>query len=1299
MTTATAVFAAPAPTAAIPDALGITPADLDKMALDPQSWQLQRDMSWGDFKPNPAIDWYKDLNPASLNSSKFAWDNNPNRPIVGGLLMFQYLDRKFISSQPVGSDPLGYYAMNQKYADPDAKGFTFNPVIDVYQLFADEEGISREALVTKYTTGENGPDAKGLTALDKKFAQWWADFLNKPSAINNFTGICEYWRENSYGKWDVVLRPSGPYTIPYFEFETMGGYDMSSGYQTYRDIPPSFRRGATGAANADNNFAFDTIAHAIARANGDFDGLDFFFLLHAGYDESGVWQEFGQAQFPSRKDIPYELGPGPRMMQVEEFFTENPEYLEIYAQRYANHYRPQFWADELKKYKESEPGAYVFKLSQEDWDWVNGYNDQTQKNTRYVNYTAWVAAIGEWSHAVSTVDVQYEDPVTGQTKTRTIRRSTQGENDAMATFAHEFCHISVVADNYGNAWTGAANPFTEPWDIVSRGSFAGPFGDHARWMVPGVEAGTVPTHLMQYLKNIHQEYNDAGEVLEVKVEDLANGVPVVADIVPRNIPLANDFYPGLAAYGLIPGDYYKSLKLDFAYNLTGDWADKNPTATRGFVNTSGKRATNIYVEVVDQSGYDSFTHDYGVLLSRAYDNPRRTYTGGTSPSHQVIDSHLYDIAMIDYTLGDKIEDYATYPIAHATQLADATFKAGVSYTDTGYYANKYKREPDGKPVIKPRPSNADLSAANWPLSPVSWDIEKTGSIVRWEDRDGRAIVSGDTVNEYYDALNKLHIYILQKNMIDGRKVNGVTQQILSYQVGVLHDDGKAVEGALELKPTTFAPATAGNYAKQTFELKNLGSTETDIVRITLDGSLAEGRTQEIQVITGETQPVTRIVPKPFSEQNAVILNDVYAVAPGETVVFDVFIKAADADLGWFPKELTVIASSETNADNEAEYKGADAIYGISLSPDTDMDFGEATAGYASQTAQSVTISNIGNRATDTLNITVSSTDFMLSDSLVASIGIGGTGSFTVVPITGLGAGIYTAAVTLSNTNIGAKSINVSFTVKEGATGGTGGGGGGGSNASITPVKADFDLAGGKDIPVTLNRNGLTLKSLKNGSYTLKEGTDYTVSGNIYTIKASYLETLSTGSQIIVFEMSGGTNPKLTITVKDSEEEETETGPTYKPMEPIHKAGEKVEATKTNNPLFLNDKETAFPAVKIGGWNWLKLRDFAILLNSTDKQFSVSYDAATNIIDIRTGQAYQPLGDELKDTLADVETAIASPQRLRVDGEFIDVAAYNIKGYNYFRLRDLAIILDFAVIYDEELAKITLDLDNPYTEVE
>jgi uncharacterized repeat protein (TIGR02543 family) len=298
----------------------------------------------------------------------------------------------------------------------------------------------------------------------------------------------------------------------------------------------------------------------------------------------------------------------------------------------------------------------------------------------------------------------------------------------------------------------------------------------------------------------------------------------------------------------------------------------------------------------------------------------------------------------------------------------------------------------------------------------------------------------------------------------------------------------------------------------------------------------------------------------------------------------------------------------------------------------------------------------------------------------------------VAKVPGAGA-TYTFVATVNRT------LQAKFTST--GSGGPGGpGGGGSSDSSISPTKATFNASEGKDITVTLTRNGNTLSGLKNGNTTLKEGADYTVSGNTITLKTAYLSTLAAGEHIIIFNMSGGTDPKLTISVTaliDDTGTPLAQTPGYTPMKPLHPAGTKVEATKTNNPLILSEEEVAFPAVKIGGYNWIKLRDFAMLLNGTAKQFSVSYDAVTNIIDIRTGGAYAPLGDELEDKLADTESAIASPQRLRVDGEFVDVAAYNIKGYNYFRLRDLAIILNFAVIYAEENGQITLDFANPYQE--
>jgi hypothetical protein len=139
------------------------------------------------------------------------------------------------------------------------------------------------------------------------------------------------------------------------------------------------------------------------------------------------------------------------------------------------------------------------------------------------------------------------------------------------------------------------------------------------------------------------------------------------------------------------------------------------------------------------------------------------------------------------------------------------------------------------------------------------------------------------------------------------------------------------------------------------------------------------------------------------------------------------------------------------------------------------------------------------------------------------------------------------------------------------------------------------------------------------------------------------------------------------------------------------------AQKSNNTLIFNGKAIVFPAVKLQAYNWLKLRDLASILNGASKQFSLDYDDSTKTISITTGKVYSPIGDELSDNLNDNINAVVSQQHILLNGKAVEVAAYNIDGYNYLRLRDMAIMLDFGVDYDETTGNITLNLDEPYVE--
>ncbi|MCL1975719.1 MAG: immune inhibitor A, partial [Firmicutes bacterium] len=908
--------------------------------IDPQSWVLNRDLTWENYYPNPVIDWMTELNPAGLAAPSGL--NNPNYPgtnrrIRGGLIMIEYLDRKFISRQPQNSDPTGFYMYRAdgpvKLADGTVTGredeITRNPIVSGSLIVAAAKKYNKDYLTYDFTESElkSITDAEMAAVTDGEFSQWWADYLNKPQTINNYATIDEYWRENTYGKWAMDVIPYGPFTIPYFEFETMG-YDMSSSFQTYRDVPPSFRSGASGTSNSST---FDSIAIPFARTSGvPFAQLDFFFMLHAGYDESGVWQQLGMAQFSSRKDIPYELGPGPRMTQVEEFFTKNPSYLTTYASRYANNTsRPggtsqptvaQFWSGERDRYAAmvtaGTAGQYEFKLPQWDWDWVAGYNDQTQRNTRYVAFTCWAAAVGEWSHMSSAAT-----SLTGAG--RTLRYSTQGENDGMGTFAHEFGHIGELPDNYQLQWTINNSPLTEPWEIMSRGQLNGPYDYHTRWQVPNVQGGTIPTNMTMRNKIVLKSFDAAtnnpsntisangakgNDILEVRVQDLAASTPVVAEVVARNIPLNNKgYYPQLDQYGLFSPNYYKGIHLTFATGSTSAYRDRATRVQTGWTWTYTAQATWMGVEVVGMTGYDSFAPDHGVILTRMANESAGT---GTSYTWNVIDSHLYDIAMVDYMVPGQngaADDYVAHALGSPYQLWDASFHAGKSFVDTGYYRTKYD-------PADPHYNDAQTRQLNSSNYDLQWKkgMLIPGSQQRWEDPNGREIASGDTVNEWHDPYNDLHFYILAYNEHDGRTLPGKTtpEQFISYTIGVRHGAGTAVGGELDVAVAEVEREKPLKVAVANFNITNTGNA-TDIIRLG---------------VTGYLDPL--------------LLNDLYAVGAGETITVPIYVELPGdirtKDLSG--KTITLSASSETNGGKigSATIAASDLIaynYNVYLVPD------------------------------------------------------------------------------------------------------------------------------------------------------------------------------------------------------------------------------------------------------------------------------------------------------------------------------------------------------------------------------
>lgn len=142
----------------------------------------------------------------------------------------------------------------------------------------------------------------------------------------------------------------------------------------------------------------------------------------------------------------------------------------------------------------------------------------------------------------------------------------------------------------------------------------------------------------------------------------------------------------------------------------------------------------------------------------------------------------------------------------------------------------------------------------------------------------------------------------------------------------------------------------------------------------------------------------------------------------------------------------------------------------------------------------------------------------------------------------------------------------------------------------------------------------------------------------------------------------------------------------------------VTAAPTKATVLVNGKSVAFEAYNINGNNYFKLRDIAMALSGSGKQFGVGWDAEKNAINLISSSVYAPVGGELTVSGATASvTAKRTTSNVYLDGKQINLTAYHIEGYNYIKLRDIASSIDFGVGWDAATSTISIDTAIGYTE--
>ena len=214
--------------------------------VDPESWTLPEWMTWDDYRPVPGVNWN---DPA----------RQPVKKLRSALILGDFSDRDFIVTMPKGSDIFGLNGLH-------------NPI--------------------------------GVGAIPREeVGDFYADFhMRVPQELNHFHTINEYWLEDSYGLIGVDATAFGPYRMTGKEHEYgLGGGDAGGA----GDACPT---GDTCGQDFDAELIQASLLDVTAGIATNGEDYDFRFLLHAGYDESGTWAEFGPMMFPGAKDVSQALG-------------------------------------------------------------------------------------------------------------------------------------------------------------------------------------------------------------------------------------------------------------------------------------------------------------------------------------------------------------------------------------------------------------------------------------------------------------------------------------------------------------------------------------------------------------------------------------------------------------------------------------------------------------------------------------------------------------------------------------------------------------------------------------------------------------------------------------------------------------------------------------------------------------------------------------------------------------------------------------------------------------------------------